>query len=128
MRPAFRRGPTAPSYSPGPTPAASSLKHGDEAFGAPAVVDGEPRRPANDAGESAPRTKIDVRWLGAAISAGERGMACSYGVILLQDLSRALADDNAGCHCVARRHAGHDGTVCDAKVVDSIDPQIAINH
>ena len=54
-------------------------------------------------------------------------MACSYGVILLQDLSCALADDNAGCHCVASRHAGHDGTVCDAKVVDSIDPEIAIN-
>src|SRR6266446_1122782 len=80
-----------------------------------------------DMGAPALRTKNDVRWLGAAISAGERGMACSYGVILLQDLSCALADDNAGCHCVARRHAGHDGTVCDAKVVDSIDPEIAID-
>ena len=78
-------------------------------------------------GESAPRTNIDVRWLDAAITAGESGMACSYGVILLQDLSCALADDNAGCHCVASRHAGHDGTVCYAKVVDSIDPEIAIN-
>jgi len=58
---------------------------------------------------------------------GESGMAFSYGVILLQDLSCALADDNARCHCVASRHAGHDGTVCYAKVVDSIDPEIATN-
>jgi hypothetical protein len=78
-------------------------------------------------GRPALRTKNDVRWLGAAISAGEGGMAASYGVILLQDLSCALADDNAGCHRVASGHAGHDGTVCDAKVVDSIDPEIAIN-
>ena len=42
----------------------------------------ESRGGPNDAGESAPRTKIDVRWLGAAISAGKSGMAFSYGVIL----------------------------------------------
>jgi hypothetical protein len=59
-------------------------------------------------GESASRTKIDVRWLGAAISAGESGMAFSYGMILPQDLSCALADNNAGCHGVAGGHAWHD--------------------
>jgi len=45
-----------------------------------------------------------------------------------QDVGGALAYDDAGSHRVACCYAGHDGTVCYAKVVDSIDPEIAVNH
>ena len=44
-----------------------------------------------------------------------------------QDLSGALADDDAWSHGVAGGHAQHNGPVRDAKVLDSIDPKPAID-
>src|SRR5262249_33801701 len=39
-----------------------------------------------------------------------------------------FADDDAGSHGIAGDHAWHDGTVCDAKVLDSIDLKFRIYH
>src|SRR5258708_37669015 len=47
-------------------------------------------------------------------------------MLRLQHLSCTLADNNAGRHRVASCHARHDGTVRYAKVVDSIDLEIAV--
>src|SRR5262249_2878448 len=38
-----------------------------------------------------------------------------------QQLPGALADDDAGCHCIAGGHSRHDGPIRDPKVFDSID-------
>src|SRR5262245_47040826 len=52
----------------------------------------------------------------------------SYAVLGPENLSSALVNDDAGSHGVAGGHTRHDGTVCYAKVIDSIDFQVAINH
>jgi hypothetical protein len=44
-----------------------------------------------------------------------------------QHLSAALADDDAGSHSVAGGHAWHEGLICDAKVLNSIDLKIGID-
>src|SRR5262245_61420350 len=52
----------------------------------------------------------------------------SYSVYGPENLSGALANDDAGSHGVAGGHAWHDGAVRNTKVVDAIDFQRAINH
>ena len=46
---------------------------------------------------------------------------------LLQDFGGALADDDAGGHGVSRRDAGHDGSVGNTKMFDTVNLQIAIH-
>jgi hypothetical protein len=45
-----------------------------------------------------------------------------------QHLCGTLADDDAGSHGVAGRYARHNRPIRDAKVVDSVDFEIAVNH
>src|SRR5262249_35419030 len=47
---------------------------------------------------------------------------------LFQHLSGALANDDAGGHRVASCHTRHNGSICDAKSLDSIDFERAIHH
>ena len=42
-------------------------------------------------------------------------------------LGGALADDNAGRHRVSRRDPWHDRSVGDAKMVDAVDPEAAVD-
>jgi hypothetical protein len=55
-------------------------------------------------------------------------LATSQGVLGLEDLCGAFADDDAGGHGVSGGDAGHDRPVSDTEVVDSIDFQLAIDH
>ena len=55
-------------------------------------------------------------------------LATSQGVLGLEDLRGAFADDDAGRHGVSGGDAGHDRPVSDTEAVDSIDFQLAIDH
>src|SRR5258708_28303806 len=57
---------------------------------------------------------------------GHRG--CSQLVSVPQGFSGTLADDDAGSHGVAGRHARHDRAIGDAKVFDSIDLELGVYH
>jgi hypothetical protein len=45
-----------------------------------------------------------------------------------QDFCRTFTNHDTGGHGVAGRHARHDGTIRNAKIFDSVDFEIAINH
>jgi hypothetical protein len=45
-----------------------------------------------------------------------------------QNLRGALANDDAGNHRVAGRHAWHDRPIRNTKVFDSVDFKTVINH
>jgi hypothetical protein len=49
-------------------------------------------------------------------------------MIGLQYFSGALADDDAGSHGVAGRHARHDRSIGNAQVFDSTDLEVGVNH
>src|SRR5262249_44171209 len=53
---------------------------------------------------------------------------CLYLVLLPYVLSFTLPDDNTWCHRVTGYYTGHNRPSGDAKVVDAVDLEIAINH
>src|SRR5580700_3105147 len=55
-------------------------------------------------------------------------LTSTHSMSHLQDLSSSFADDHARGHGVTGRHAGHDGSVRETEVVDSIDLQLAVYH
>src|SRR5262245_52427331 len=57
-----------------------------------------------------------------------RDRCCTYLVLRPDDLCRALANDHTRRHGVAGRHAWHDRSIRDAKIVEAVDFEIAIHH
>src|SRR5260221_10709034 len=55
-----------------------------------------------------------------------RHRRCFQPVLVPQGFRGTLADDDAGSHGVAGRHARHDRAIRDAKVFDSIDLKLGV--
>src|SRR5262249_24146169 len=51
-----------------------------------------------------------------------------YLVLILYDLCCTLSDDHTGSHGITGGHAWHDRSIRDAKVVDAVDLEVAIDH
>src|SRR5215510_54814 len=66
------------------------------------------------------RLSFDLR------SARYRG--CLQHMVVAQNLCGTLADDDAGSHGIACGHSWHHGTICDAKVFDSIHLKLGVDN
>src|SRR5499425_774667 len=70
-----------------------------------------------------------IQYSGLFVKAvGPRDRCGPNLVLTLYDLCCTLSDDHTGSHGISGCHAWHDRSVRDAKVVDAVDFEVAIDH
>src|SRR5215813_9637806 len=65
-------------------------------------------------------------WHSKAVRPRDR--CCFHLVLAPYELCCTLSDNHAGRHRVAGCHARHDGSIRDAKVLEAMHPEMAIDH
>jgi hypothetical protein len=91
------------------------------------------RFPAPEPTYTAPRQRVESRarplpalLLGSLACYGDRKSSSAVGDF--QHLCGALANDNACCHRVAGRHAGHNGRVRNPEIVEPVHSEFAVHN